>query len=624
MRTRQGKLLRKYAILLGALVGGTLVAGSVLQLYFSYQQSRTALLQSERVEASRAALRISQFVDYMTGQVRMVPTGLDDPIQEQRRQELQELLHRVPQISDASFIAKSGREQVHAFQLKLDECPTPTPACTVGNGLDRSMDDEFLKTRAGTPWLTPVEFDKNSGKPFFRIAVPEGTNAGVIVAQVDLRSLLEQVSSKVGDAVTAYVVDRSGLLIAHPDESRVLRGTDLSAEPQVQAALASSSAMTGSMTAQYNDGHSVLTAWEVNAATGWAVFVEQPLEEAFAPLTSLLWRAGGILALGVAVSLLASLVLSRRMIEPIEAIRAGARRIGEGALDQRIVIHSGDELEDLADEFNQMAARLSDSYATLEQRVADRTRALAAALSQVEDKGQQLELASKNKSEFLANMSHELRTPLNAIIGFSELLLEKMVGDLTPRQDEYLRDILASGKHQLALINDVLDLSKVEAGRLELERSSFSVTSMVTDAVTFVRARATQRHIALSEELDPRLGEIDADQRKLRQVLVNLLANAVKFTPDGGHVSVRATLENDEVSIAVSDTGSGIAANEMERIFKEFGQAASARGHEGTGLGLVLAKRIIELHGGRIWAESAPGRGSTFTFVLPVGSRPVS
>jgi signal transduction histidine kinase len=215
-------------------------------------------------------------------------------------------------------------------------------------------------------------------------------------------------------------------------------------------------------------------------------------------------------------------------------------------------------------------------------------------------------------------MSHELRTPLNAIIGFSELLLERMFGELTPRQEEYVRDILSSGKHQLAVINDVLDISKVEAGRLELERSTFPVALIVGDAVAFVRARATQRRIDLSEALAPGLGEIDADQRKVKQVLVNLLSNAVKFTPDGGRVSVRGERKNGEVTVAVSDTGTGIAPAELDLIFREFGQTASARGHEGTGLGLALAKRIVELHGGRIWVESAPGRGSTFTFVLPV------
>jgi signal transduction histidine kinase len=616
MRSRQGRLLRKYAIVFGALVGGSLIAGSLLQLYFTYQQSQTTLLGIQRVEASRAADRISQFVERMAEQVAAIlpPSGLDGLPLDERLMDFQGLLHRAREINDVSFIDKNGREQVHAFQVDLDR---------VGQVLDRSMDPEFVMTRAGQRFVAPeVEFREGS-EPFFHIAVPEGKDAGVIVADINLRFVLEQVSAiKFGAAGSAYVVDRTGALIAHPDQSRVLRHTDLWSEPQVQAALASGESITkGTMTAQYNDGHSVLTAWEVNPSTGWAVFVEQPLDEAFAPLTALLWRAGGILALGLAVSLLASLVLSRRMIKPIEAIRAGAGRIGEGALDQRIDIHSGDELEDLADEFNQMATRLRDSYATLEQKVENRTRALAEALAEVEDKGQQLELASKNKSEFLANMSHELRTPLNSIIGFSELLLDEMVGDLTPRQNEYVRDILSSGRHQLTLINDVLDLSKVEAGRLELERSSFSVSLMVSDAVAFVRARATQRHISLSERIEPNLGEIDADERKLRQVLVNLLANAVKFTPDGGHVSVVATRMNGEVTITVSDTGAGIGPADMDRIFKEFGQTASARGHEGTGLGLALAKRIIELHGGRIWAESALGRGSTFTFALPAADR---
>jgi len=301
-------------------------------------------------------------------------------------------------------------------------------------------------------------------------------------------------------------------------------------------------------------------------------------------------------------------------VEPIEAIRAGASRIGEGALDQRIAIKSGDELEDLADEFNEMASRLGESYATLEQKVADRTQ-------EVEDKSRQLELASRNKSEFLANMSHELRTPLNAIIGFSELLLEKAFGDLTDRQAEYIRDILSSGKHQLAVINDVLDLSKVESGRLDLERSTFSLSVALSDAITLVRARATQRGIALSEQLDPELGDIDGDQRKVKQVLVNLLSNAVKFTPDGGRVGVVASRANGEITIAVSDNGAGMSPDDLGLIFKEFGQTASARGHEGTGLGLALAKRLIELHGGRISAQSEPGHGSTFTFTLPATSK---
>src|SRR6185503_7041672 len=368
-----------------------------------------------------------------------------------------------------------------------------------------------------------VDFHAES-VPYFKIAVPDSKDAGVTVATVNLRFALGPVSLiKFGKAGHAFVVDGEGRLIAHRDISLVLRLTALSDRPQVQAALnrPGPGAQLASSAAS-DEGGSVLTAWEPIPLTGWAVFVEQPADEALAPLTAALWRSVGILALGVAVSLLASLYLSRRMVEPIEAIRAGAARIGEGALDQRIAIASGDELQDLADEFNRMAARLGESYATLEQKVEDRTRDLGEALNEIDDKNRQLEQASRNKSEFLANMSHELRTPLNAIIGFSELLLERLAGALTAKQTEYVQDILSSGKHQLLLINDVLDLSRVEAGRLELERTTFPISNVIADAVALIRARATQHGIALAEQLQPSLGEIDADQRKVKQVLVNL------------------------------------------------------------------------------------------------------
>jgi signal transduction histidine kinase len=520
------------------------------------------------------------------------------------------LQRRESAITDLSHLDKTGKEQVFVSRLELNRvCPRDPK--------DRSSEDLYLKTRAGSPSFSPVDF-RAASEPFFRIAVPEGKDSGVTIATVNLRFLLEAISIKVGSAGHAYVVNEKGLLIAHPDISRVLKKIDMSSLPQVNAALTGSS-KDQTMTATGDDGGPVLTAWEVNPLTGWAVFVEQPLDEAFATLTASLWRAGGILALGVAMSLFASLYLSRRLVEPIEAIRAGAARIGEGALEHRIDIASGDELQDLADEFNRMATRLGESYATLEQKVEDRTRALGVALSEIDDKNRQLEQASRNKSEFLSNMSHELRTPLNAIIGFSELLLERMAGALTPKQMEYVQDILSSGKHQLSLINDILDLSKVEAGRLELERTTFQVSNVIADAVALVRARATQKGIAVAEQIQPSLGNIEADERKVKQVLVNLLSNAVKFTADGGRVDVNARRENGVVLIAVSDTGLGMTPDELRLIFREFGQTSSARGHEGTGLGLALAKRIVELHGGRIWAESEAGRGSTFNFTLPTG-----
>jgi signal transduction histidine kinase len=239
---------------------------------------------------------------------------------------------------------------------------------------------------------------------------------------------------------------------------------------------------------------------------------------------------------------------------------------------------------------------------------------------EIADKSRQLEAASRHKSEFLANMSHELRTPLNAVIGFSEVLLQRMFGALNDKQDEYLKDIYASGQHLLSLINDILDLSKIEAGRMELVPAPFHLPTALENAVTLVKERAARHGIALHLDVDPRLDQVVADERKVKQVLLNLLSNAVKFTPEGGRISVKAGLTDGAVEIVVIDTGIGIASEDQAAIFEEFRQVGSddARKQEGTGLGLTLAKKFIELHGGRIWVRSEVGLGSTFTFTLPV------
>jgi signal transduction histidine kinase len=239
---------------------------------------------------------------------------------------------------------------------------------------------------------------------------------------------------------------------------------------------------------------------------------------------------------------------------------------------------------------------------------------------EIEDKSRQLEAASRHKSEFLANMSHELRTPLNAVIGFSEVLLQRMFGALNDKQDEYLKDIYASGQHLLSLINDILDLSKIEAGRMELAPAPFHLPTALENAVTLVKERAARHAITLDIGVDPRLGELMGDERKVKQVLLNLLSNAVKFTPEGGRITMKASRMDGAVEVSVTDTGIGVAPEDQAAIFEEFRQVGSdeTRKQEGTGLGLTLAKKFIELHGGRIWVESELGRGSTFTFTLPL------
>jgi len=240
--------------------------------------------------------------------------------------------------------------------------------------------------------------------------------------------------------------------------------------------------------------------------------------------------------------------------------------------------------------------------------------------TELQERTQQVQVANRHKDEFLANMSHELRTPLNAIIGFSEVMLERMFGDLTDKQEEYLNDILSSGRHLLSLINDILDLSKIEAGRMELELTDFNLPVAIDNALTLVHERAARRGLTLTQNVDEALGDFSGDERQIKQVLLNLLSNAIKFTPEGGKVEVRAHLKGDVVEIAVADTGIGIAPEDQELVFEEFRQVGSdlAKKHEGTGLGLALARRFVELHGGNLWLESEAGVGSTFTFDLPV------
>jgi signal transduction histidine kinase len=240
-------------------------------------------------------------------------------------------------------------------------------------------------------------------------------------------------------------------------------------------------------------------------------------------------------------------------------------------------------------------------------------------LSELQRRTQELEVASQHKSEFLANMSHELRTPLNAIIGFSEVLSERMFGELTEKQDEYLEDIHASGQHLLSLINDILDLSKIEAGKMELELSDFDLPMTIDNALMLVRERAARRGIELHQTVDERLGQIQGDERKIRQVVLNLLSNAIKFTPEGGHIAVGARPVNGSIEVSVSDTGVGIAPEDQNAVFEEFRQVGTAdKKVEGTGLGLALSRKFIELHGGKIWVKSQVGQGSTFTFTVPV------
>jgi signal transduction histidine kinase len=656
----------------------------------------------------------------------------------------------------------------------------------VGSGLDLSADAKFTEAVKNKIYYGLVYFRRES-EPYMTLSLA-GTrrDAGVSIAEVNLKLIWDVVSRiKVGKHGQAYVVDAQGRLIAHPDISLVLRKTDMTRLAQVQAARRGA---TGAATEEIEtstdiQGRKVLTAFAPVSPLGWTVFVELPVDEAYEPLISSLQRTALVLFGALCLAALAGIFLARRMMVPIQALRAGAARIGGGDLSQRISVKTGDELEALADQFNEMAGRLQESYADLEKKVAVRTRELSESLAQqtatadvlkvisrsafdlrtvldtllhsaarlcdadqgtitqrkgdsfyrsvsygfppafaefvkdrpvepgrdtgtgrallegrvihipdvqadpdytwaeaqrlggfrtmlgvpmlresvpvgvltltrcevrpftgkqielvstfadqaaiaienvrlfdeIQDKSRQLAEASKHKSQFLANMSHELRTPMNAILGYSELILDNIYGEPTEKMRGVLTRIQSNGKHLLGLINDVLDLSKIEAGQLSLSLADYSVKDMVHNVFSSVESLAKNKKLALTIELPKTLPIAHGDERRLTQVLLNLVGNAIKFT-DKGEVAIKAASVNGSVTLSVHDTGPGIAEADQRKIFEEFQQADSSTTKEkgGTGLGLAISKRIVEMHGGRLWVESCLGHGSTFSFIVPI------
>jgi signal transduction histidine kinase len=616
--SKRRRVFRRYAAVLVGLVTTVLVTSGGIEAYFAYQDNKDSLGEVERAKAANAATVIEQFVGEIQRQVAstFLPGQIDDRALKRRRADFFHLFSQVPALGEMGYIDWSGKE---LFRVSPDAPPS-------GEGRDRSDDPVFTRPNVDRPYFGPVTF-KNGSEPHMTMALREqGTIGGVTFADVGLKFARDAISGiKVGDAGHAYVVDSNGNLIIHPDITLILARKNLSSLPQVRAALDStgSGKNTEVMVGLDPSGGKVLTATHPIPSLGWHVFVEQPLGEVFAPLYAAIFRTIVLLIIGLALAALASLILTRRMVAPIEALQAGAARVATGDWGQPIDVRTGDELQALAEGFNRMTEQLRESYAELEQRVEDRTRDLAVAMEQLEEKGQELEAVSRHKSEFLANMSHELRTPLNAIIGFSEVLHEQMFGELNEQQMGYVADVLESGQHLLSLINDILDLSKVEAGRMELELSEVSLPLALQSGLTMQGERAGKTGITLGLSVHPEDLVVRADERKLRQIVFNLLSNAVKFTPPGGRVDVSARLTDGVVEVAVTDTGSGIAPEDQELIFEEFQQARRDPGtrQEGTGLGLPLSRRFVELHGGRLWVESEQGVGSTFRFTLPVRRR---
>jgi signal transduction histidine kinase len=776
-----GRLLRRTFLIAFLLVSGGLISSGAVELFFRYRESVEAIGALQQEMAQSAAFKIQQFVRDIEKTLRaatqtpeIVTGGLTEPY----RFQLIKLLRVAPAVTTATAIDADGREQLKVSRVQMvrpDELA------------DRSAEEAFQRARSGASYFGPVYFVRES-EPYMRIAVPierfAGDVVGVLIAQVNLKYIWEVISQiKVGRTGYAYVVSREGDLIAHPDISLVLQKRSVRELGQVQDALAGA---PGPFTARPNlAGEQVFPAYAAIPDLGWAVLVERLAAEAYAPLYASLLRTAVLLLVGLGLALVASLLIGRRVVRPLQTLREGAARIGAGALGYRIDVRTGDELQALAEEFNHMTARLQESYAGLERRVEERTHELSEALEQqtataeilgvisssptdlqpvfqtilenttrlceatiaalflwdgeklstaahhnttpvfaallsrirphpshetptrlaalehrtvhvtdllsdpdfslkprelyeqenvrtvlsvpmlrertlvgvistwrrevrpftdnqvslvqtfadqaviaienvrlfreLQDRTEQLEIASKHKSQFLANMSHELRTPMNAILGYTELIMDDIYGEVPEKIREVLERVQQSGQHLLGLINAVLDLSKIEAGRLVLSLSDYSLQEVVHTVFASVESLAADKQLALNINIPADLPRGRGDEQRITQVLLNLVGNALKFT-EAGEIGIQVTEADETFTVAVSDTGPGISDADQQKIFEEFQQAdaSSTRQQGGTGLGLAIARKIVELHGGRMWVESSPGTGSTFWFTLPV------
>ncbi|MEK7871321.1 MAG: HAMP domain-containing sensor histidine kinase, partial [Nitrospirota bacterium] len=338
----------------------------------------------------------------------------------------------------------------------------------------------------------------------------------------------------------------------------------------------------------------------------WHSFIRQDPKELYSPLYTMLRDViiYGVLLIGVIIT--AGLIMSERLVQPIKALQEGAEIIGRGNLDHRLTITTNDEIGVLGDKFNEMTEKLKRSYL------------------EIEDSLEKLKEMDKFKSEFISLVSHELRTPLTSIIGFSELLIDRVPGEINMVQEEYIKNVQSSGQQLLEIINNLLDISKLQAGKLELVLSDFDIGGLISEVEGSVMPLINRKELSFENRIEDGIPMIYADRAKIKQTLLNLISNAIKFTPKGGfvRVDVTGTIVHDRpmLQISVADTGVGIAAEDRTKIFEEFRQVNStyAREYAGTGLGLSIAKRFVEMHAGFIWVESRPGQGSTFSFRIPV------
>ena len=587
--TRSG-LFHKYATVLIAVVALSVIFTGILHAWFSYHELKGLLLRIQGEQAKSAADKIGQFVTEIEGQLAwaaQLPVAAKT--EDEWRFDVARLFRQAPPVSEIAQFDAAGLERYRSSRQAMD---------VIGSMADFSENPAITQALARKSYYGPVYFLRDS-EPYMTIAVAGARpDHGVIVAQVNLKFIWDVVwQIKVGKEGQIYLVDSAGRLIAHPDISLVLRKMDLSRLAHVQAARAerSGGAAGYSNVAADLSGRQVLTAYSPIEQLGWFVFAELPVEEAFAPLYDRLYRSGLLLLSGLILAVLAGLYFARKMVVPIRTLTAGAMRLGSGDLSQRIVIATGDELEELGTQFNKMAGQLQDLYSNLERKVEERTK--------------QLELATQSKSRFLATASHDLRQPLHALGLFVAQLQFRNRAD---ERKKIISRIQASLSVMNELFNALLDVTKLDAGVLAPKLVDFPVALLLKRVETTFAEAAREKGLSLRVMRSE--AWIRSDCILLERIVFNLVSNAIRYTATG-RLLVGCRKSGQQLRIEIWDTGIGIAADQHENIFGEFYRLRSSDPGQplGFGLGLAIVDRLSKLLDHPVHIKSIPGKGSCFS-----------
>ena len=533
-----------------------------------------------------------------------------------------------------AWIDKDGTRRAF-FNGSLERLETQSTLSPIdATPFNMANDPAFLRTHSGENYFSKIIFNAPGREPSMLIAVPILDAVRIFQGSLEVETKMDYASDIANNVRTdgttnAALLDETGTIFASSAPNQVGKPITNSQLTQVLAGGKGVTEYTGADGEHYLAGYS-----PIPGRPGWGVIISQAASEAFEGITRLALIALAVVVTAIILISIIAIWLSNTITRPLRELASAANRITTtGNLNEQIPITSQDEVGELSASFNGMILGLRKTRVALEHwnrelehKVETRTKQLTRSNEKLERTNEELERVNLHKSQFLANMSHELRTPLNAIIGFSEILQDRIFGELTEKQQRYVGNIVTSGRHLLDLVNDVLDLSKVEAGKMDLHWEDFSVRHTVGEIITQLGTLAAKKELSILANFEPELDVISADRGRFRQVLYNLVSNAIKFTPPGGKVQISGRIEpglekgTQMALLEIKDTGIGINPKNLESIFESFRQVDNSysRQYQGSGLGLALTRKLVEMHGGKVWASSALESGSTFSFTIPL------